>query len=362
MSKQSSELKINKTYLRENAEGFSLAPKGEEQDIEFNKCNYYTDKKGTSSLQYIVQTYSVGNFENTLAKMILPESGDISQLRGPGVSVHYIIDQKGEIYQLVPDNKRPWACGVGTLKSGSKLNPDIPNEVMINDMNSFGISIMSINNGKNPLTQPQFESNLLLTEHLVKTYDIKGGKVIGLADWTPGRHIAPGPYFPWQEFSKAGLGLWSDIERKEDPEVIVSYKQKPLLEEVTHIQQAFEELLKKYSKGGLAEEVVKKYNLSSLNLREDLSSSVLQDIDIALTRGLGYVGKVGGQEGYLDSATLSCMLSFNLHHLGQQILAGPLADVYNDGLWVDSSNTEARGLLGSWTTNSQDILDSFLDS
>ena len=56
------------------------------------------------------------------------------------------------------------------------------------------------------------------------------------------------------------------------------------------------------------------------------------------------------------------MLSFNLHHLGQQILAGPLAYVYNDGLWVDSSNTEARGLLGSWTTNSQDILDSFLDS
>lgn len=48
MSKQSSELKINKTYLRENAEGFSLAPKGEERDIEFNKCNYYTDKKEIS--------------------------------------------------------------------------------------------------------------------------------------------------------------------------------------------------------------------------------------------------------------------------------------------------------------------------
>jgi N-acetyl-anhydromuramyl-L-alanine amidase AmpD len=215
-------LKINTMYLRDSAEGFSLAAKGQEKDIEFGKCNYYTDRKPDTSPQYITQTYSVGTLKNTLAKMILPDGGDITVLRGPGVSVHYIIDQDGTTYQLVPDSKRPWAAGVGDLRVGSKLNQAIPEALMKNDMNSFGISIMSINDGKTPLTPKQFDANLQLTGHLVKTYDINPQQVIALADWAPGRHIAPGPYFPWQNFAENGLGLWSSVERKKDPEVIVS--------------------------------------------------------------------------------------------------------------------------------------------
>jgi hypothetical protein len=79
-------LKINTMYLRDSAEGFSLAAKGQEKDIEFGKCNYYTDRKPDTSPQYITQTYSVGTLKNTLAKMILPDGGDITVLRGRGVS------------------------------------------------------------------------------------------------------------------------------------------------------------------------------------------------------------------------------------------------------------------------------------
>ena len=57
--------------------------------------------------------------------MVLAEDQNITLTRGPGVSVHYVIDMDGTIYQLVPDNKKPWATGVGNLKSESKLNHNI---------------------------------------------------------------------------------------------------------------------------------------------------------------------------------------------------------------------------------------------
>lgn len=361
--KDNNNLKINTDYLRENANGFSLAPKGQEIDIEINKCNYYTDRKAGASPQYIVQTYSVGSLKNTLAKMVLPDAGNISELRGPGVSVHYIIDQEGTIFQLVPDTKRAWATGVGNLTAGSKLNPAIAQGDMQNAMNDYGITIMSINDGKSPLTPQQYAANEQLTSSLVKVYAIDPTKVIALADCAS-RHIAPGPYFPWQDFSKAGLGLWSDVERPKDPEIIVSYKKKPLPEEVDYIQQAFEELLKKYSTGSSGD-VVKQYAESTQSLKASLSKSVIDEaraVGDALSRGLGMVGKPNDkdQAGNLDSDTLSNMLSFNLHHLGEKIVNSQL-EIYNV-LWADSSDPDARGILGQWGTDSQAVLDSLLDS
>jgi hypothetical protein len=103
-------------------------------------------------------------------------------------------------------------------------------------------------------------------------------------------------------------------------------------------------------------------------LKESLEKAVVADVvsvGNALTKGLGMVGMPNIKDhhaGHLDSATLSNMLCFNLHHLGQQIIGSPLVDVYNDGLWVDSSDPDARGLLGQWTTNSQAVLDDILDA
>lgn len=102
---------IDTTYLRTDCKSFSLAPRGQEHsDIEYGKCNYYTDRKPDASIQYIVQTSSVCNLENTLNKMVIHRHQDITETRVNGVSVHYIIDLDGRIYQLVPDSKRPWTA------------------------------------------------------------------------------------------------------------------------------------------------------------------------------------------------------------------------------------------------------------
>ena len=105
------------------------------------------------------------------------------------------------------------------------------------------------------------------------------------------------------------MGLWSNVERKANPEVIVSWKKKADSKEVVEdIQQQLAEL-----------------------------------------------GMVTPQEGALDQATISNMLAFNLHHLGPQILSNH-KDIYDYLLWENSSNTDARGVLGAWNENSQAVL------
>lgn len=142
-------LEINKSYMREDADNFSL-PAGEERVnkiFDINKCNFYTDS-GVEK-KYILHTYSVGDFDRTIKKMIVTEGEDGVAKCASGVSVHFVIDKNGQIYQLMPIDKKPWAAGVGAFTTDSKLNKDISDN-MKNQLNAYAISIMSINDGKSP--------------------------------------------------------------------------------------------------------------------------------------------------------------------------------------------------------------------
>ena len=85
-------LSIDTTFLHTNPTDFSLAPRDQEQNIEANKCNYYTDRGGDRSIKYIVQTYSVGSLYSTLQKMVFPPkaSGKQSTLRP--ANEHHSVD------------------------------------------------------------------------------------------------------------------------------------------------------------------------------------------------------------------------------------------------------------------------------
>lgn len=55
------------------------------------------------------------------------------------------------------------------------------------------------------------------------------------------------------------------------------------------------------------------------------------------------------------------MVNFNLHHLGEKIIATPnLKEAYDDRLWRNSSDYDERELLGAWNENSQAVLDDIL--
>ena len=98
-SKYNQELAIKDTYLHTKSLDFSLPSQGQEQNIEANKCNYYTNRGGDGSIKYIVQTYSVGTLKSTLgmiaigkivAKYCLERSGGIELFY---IVLHYLNTQ-----------------------------------------------------------------------------------------------------------------------------------------------------------------------------------------------------------------------------------------------------------------------------
>jgi N-acetylmuramoyl-L-alanine amidase len=113
------------------------------------------------------------------------------------VSAHYVISKTGEVFHMVNDYLRANQAGAG--KWGS-----------VTDMNSCSIGIEIDNNGKEPFTNQQINSLLLLLAQLKKAYNIPQANFIGHGDYAPKRKPDPGPFFPWKKLAQHGYGFWSD--------------------------------------------------------------------------------------------------------------------------------------------------------
>lgn len=114
------------------------------------------------------------------------------------VSCHFVIDFKGEIYNLVSENKRAWHAG----ESGWKNQTDI---------NSKSIGIEIVNAGEtshSSYPEPQINSLVCLVKHLQEKYMILSHNILGHSDIAPMRKIDPGIYFPWEKLNKNKIGLW----------------------------------------------------------------------------------------------------------------------------------------------------------
>lgn len=108
------------------------------------------------------------------------------------VSAHYLIDETGEVYTLVPEDKRAWHAGVSEWYGET-------------DINSHSIGIELQNPGDRPFAQDQIQSLMTLLQQIKMRYDIPPQNVLGHSDVAPGRKQDPGEYFPWQKLIDAGL-------------------------------------------------------------------------------------------------------------------------------------------------------------
>src|SRR5216683_3107007 len=86
------------------------------------------------------------------------------------VSAHYVIDEDGTVWRLVPEERRAWHAGVGAWRGRRDINGA-----------SIGIELV------NP------------------------GHVLGHSDVAPQRKTDPGEFFDWARLARAGIGLWPDF-------------------------------------------------------------------------------------------------------------------------------------------------------
>lgn len=120
------------------------------------------------------------------------------------VSAHYMVDETGEIYQLVPEAKRAWHAGRSSWQGDE-------------DLNSRSIGIEIVNGGHNvplvdgtlpPYSLIQIDAVIELSKAIIKRHNIPQSRIVGHSDIAPSRKEDPGEHFPWEEFATRGVGVW----------------------------------------------------------------------------------------------------------------------------------------------------------
>ena len=122
------------------------------------------------------------------------------------VSCHYLIKNTGEIVKIVPDLYIAWHAGKSSWKNHKSLN-----------QNSVGIEITNPGHefGYKKFSKKQVSSLLSLTRFLMKQYKISSENILGHSDIAPQRKKDPGEKFPWEYFSKKGIGVWHTLRKQE---------------------------------------------------------------------------------------------------------------------------------------------------
>ena len=123
------------------------------------------------------------------------------------VSAHYVIDETGAVYRLLPEGKRAWHAGKSFWQG-------------ITDINSASIGIELVNPGHEfgyvSFPKKQIESlKTLLADIIARNKFAAATCLLGHSDVAPLRKMDPGELFPWQDLAANGFGFFpahSDTE------------------------------------------------------------------------------------------------------------------------------------------------------
>lgn len=114
------------------------------------------------------------------------------------VSCHYLVDEDGKIYALVPEDRRAFHAGVGAWKGESDLNA-----------RSIGIEIVNPGHewGYRKFPARQIEAVIALVKDVRTRHVVPLSRVLGHSDVAPQRKEDPGELFPWGKLAAAGEAI-----------------------------------------------------------------------------------------------------------------------------------------------------------
>ena len=128
-----------------------------------------------------------------------PEALD--RLRDPvaKVSSHYMVEEDGRIFRLVPEERRAWHAGVSYWKGERNINGVSIGVEIVNPGHEFGYR---------PFPDAQIEAVISLVTDIRSRWQIGDDRIVGHSDVAPARKDDPGELFPWKRLAQAGHGLW----------------------------------------------------------------------------------------------------------------------------------------------------------
>ncbi len=124
----------------------------------------------------------------------------LARLRDPEskVSSHYLVEEDGRVFQLVPEARRAWHAGQGSWHGRADVNS-----------RSLGVEIVNPGHahGYRPFPDRQIAAVIELCRDCVDRLSIAPQLVLAHSDTAPARKEDPGELFPWDQLFRAGIGL-----------------------------------------------------------------------------------------------------------------------------------------------------------
>lgn len=115
------------------------------------------------------------------------------------VSAHYLIEENGTTWRLVPESLRAFHAGLSCWEGERDLNAV-----------SIGIEIVNPGHewGYRPFPDTQMTAVARLCRGLISRHSIPQHRVVGHSDIAPQRKADPGELFDWPRLARAGIGIW----------------------------------------------------------------------------------------------------------------------------------------------------------
>lgn len=155
--------------------------------IAWHPSPNFSDRRGGFGPQWVVLHYTaMWSADEAIERLCAPEYE---------VSAHYVIDERGQVTQLVDDAHRAWHAGQSYWRG-------------LTDMNSASIGIELCNRGDHPFPWPQIDAMQNLLNNIMNRWSIPRSAILGHSDIALGRKTDPGARFDWRGLARAGFGPW----------------------------------------------------------------------------------------------------------------------------------------------------------
>ncbi len=150
----------------------------------------YTDRMPGPIDMLVLHYTGMASGEDALARLCDPAAQ---------VSAHYLIDEDGQIYQLVAEKKRAWHAGVSCWAGERDINS-----------RSIGIELVNPGHELGYRNFPELQMRRLaeLCHEILLRHPIPPHRVLGHSDVAPGRKRDPGELFDWEWLAGQGIGVW----------------------------------------------------------------------------------------------------------------------------------------------------------
>ncbi len=118
------------------------------------------------------------------------------------VSAHYVVDEDGTVWRLVPEARRAWHAGISFWRGHHGLNG-----------RSVGVEIVNPGHewGYRPFPAVQMAAVRDLCAGIIARHEVPPPNVVAHSDIAPDRKQDPGELFDWPGLAAAGIGLWPDF-------------------------------------------------------------------------------------------------------------------------------------------------------